>query len=172
VLLNGGDRLTSILEDGMVLTEAVPEALPKQRSRWPFFVCLTLLAFVVASVVVFKVPEWRNDEKLARLEERVSMLALPPDTELGDHGVQGTVGLQPGNSTHCDYLVRMTLPTKLPDAEIARYYESATIEGVEGREFSGTVYVNPSGSWRDGFKGVIVEFFDGFHEPGFDMRCH
>lgn len=156
----------------MVLIEAAPEALPKQRSRWPFFVCLALLASVVAYVLVFEVPEWRNDEKLARLEERVSMLPLPPDTEQGDPSVQGTVGIQSGNSNHCDYLVRMSLLTKLPDAEIARYYESAVVEGVEGRELSGTVYVNPSGSWRDGYKGVIVEFFDGYHEAGFDMRCH
>ncbi|MGV9378887.1 hypothetical protein ACWDRB_23915 [Nonomuraea sp. NPDC003707] len=156
----------------MVLTEAAPEALPKQRSRWPFYVCLGLLACVVAYVLLFKVPEWRNDEKLARLEERVSMFPLPPDTEPDDRGVEGTVGIQSGNSNHCDYLVRMSLLTKLPDAEIARYYEFAAIEGVEGRALSGTVYVNPSGSWRGGFKGVIVEFFDGYHEPGFDMRCH
>jgi hypothetical protein len=97
---------------------------------------------------------------------------LPPDTEWGDYGVQGTVGLQSGNSNHCDYLVRMSLLTMLPDAEIARYYESATIKGVEGHEFAGTVYVNPGGSWRKGYKGVIVEFFDGPHDPGFDMRCH
>lgn len=156
----------------MVLTEVAPEALPKQGRRWPFYVCLALLVTVAAYVFVFKVPEWRNDEKLARLEERVSMLPLPPDTEPGDRGVQGTVGIQSGNSNHCDYQVRLSLLTKLPDAEIARYYESAAIEGVEGRPLSGTVYVNPSGSWRDGFKGVIVEFFDGFHEAGFDMRCH
>ncbi|MEW1843637.1 hypothetical protein AB0392_37310 [Nonomuraea angiospora] len=156
----------------MVLTEAAPEALPKQRSRWPFYVCLTLLVCVVANVLVFKVPEWRNDEKLARLVERVSMFPLPPDTEPADLSVQGTVGIQSGNGNHCDYLVRRSLLTKLPDAEIARYYESAAIEGLEGRPLSGTVYVNPSGSWRDGFKGVIVEFFDGPHEPGFDMRCH
>ncbi|UBU11162.1 hypothetical protein [Nonomuraea gerenzanensis] len=46
------------------------------------------------------------------------------------------------------------------------------LEGVEGAELSGTVYVNPSGSWRDGYKGVIVRFFDGPHEAGFDRRCH
>ncbi|MFF4615918.1 hypothetical protein [Nonomuraea jabiensis] len=134
--------------------------------------CLVLLACVVVHVLVFKVPEWRNDERPARLEERVRMFPLPPDTEPDDRGVEGTVGLQSGNSKHCDYLVRMSLLTKLPDAEIARYYESAAIEGVEGGALSGTVYVNPSGSWRDGFKGVIVEFFDGYHEPGFDLRCH
>ncbi|MFD0661303.1 hypothetical protein [Thermocatellispora tengchongensis] len=121
---------------------------------------------------MFKVPEWRNNEKLDRLEERVSMLPLPPDTEPADYSIQSTVGLQSGNSNHCDYLVRMSLLTKLPDAEIARYFESTTVEGVEGRDLSGSVYVNPSGSWREGYKGVIVEFFDGFHEPGFDLRCH
>lgn len=156
----------------MVLIEATPKALPEQRSRWPFFVCLALLAPVVAYVLVFKVPEWRNDETLARLEERVNMLPLPPDTEPGDKAVQGTVGIQSGNSNHCDYLVRMDLFTKLPDAEIARYYRSAAIEGVEGAKLSGTVYVNPSGSRRDGLKDVIVEFFDGYHGPGFDPRCH
>lgn len=157
----------------MVLTGTVPKSLPEQRSRWPFFVCLALLAPVVAYVLVFKVPEWRNDEKLARLEERVSMFPLPPDTE-HDIGttIQGTVGLQSGNSNHCDYLVRMPVLTKLPDAEIARYYESAAVEGVEGRELSGTVYVNPSRSWKDDYKSVIVQFFDGFHDPGLDMRCH
>jgi hypothetical protein len=82
----------------MVLIEAAPKALPEQRSRWPFFVCLALLAPVVAYVLVFKVPEWRNDETLARLEERVNMLPLPPDTEPGDKAVQGTVGIQSGNS--------------------------------------------------------------------------
>lgn len=156
----------------MVLIEAAPEALPKQRGRWPFFVGLALLASTIAYALVFEVPEWRNDEQLARLEEQVSMLPLPPDTEPGDMAVQGTVGIQSGNSNHCDYLIRMALLTKLPDAEIARYYESATIEGVEGAKLSGTVYVNPSGSWRDGFKEVIVQFFDGYHEPGFDLRCH
>ncbi|MEV4015166.1 hypothetical protein AB0J35_32165 [Nonomuraea angiospora] len=48
--------------------------------------------------------------------------------------------------------------TKLLDAEIARYYEAAAIEGVEGRALSGTVYVNPSGSWRNGFKGGSGSF--------------
>ncbi|MBB5075286.1 hypothetical protein [Nonomuraea endophytica] len=66
----------------------------------------------------------------------------------------------------------MPVLTKLPDAEIARYYESAAVEGVEGRELSGTVYVNPSRSWKDDYKSVIVQFFDGFHDPGLDMRCH
>lgn len=157
----------------MVLTEAGTDALPKQRSRWPFLVCLALLASVVAYVLVFKIPEWRNDEKLAQLKERVSMLQLPPDTErdLGP-AIQGTVGLQSGNGNHCDYLVRMPLLTQLSDAELARYYESAAIEGVEGDKLSGTVYVNPSGSWRAGFKGAIVQFFDGPHEAGFDLRCH
>lgn len=156
----------------MALIETAPEALPKPPTRWPFFVCLALLASVVAYALVVKVPEWRNDERLARLEERVSMLPLPPETEQGDPGLQGTVGILSGNGNHCDYLVRMSLLTKLPDAEIARFYESAVAEGVEARELSGTVYVNPSGSWRDGYKGVIVEFFDGYHEAGFDMRCH
>ncbi|HUR03745.1 MAG TPA: hypothetical protein VM347_14470, partial [Nonomuraea sp.] len=81
-------------------------------------------------------------------------------------------GIQSGNSNHCDYLLRMSLLTKLPDAEIARYYRSTAIAGVEGAEVSGTVYVNPSGSERNGFKDVIVEFYDGYHDPGFDRRCH
>ncbi|MFI7704241.1 hypothetical protein [Nonomuraea sp. NPDC049480] len=54
----------------MVLTETVPAALPKQRSRWPFFVCLALLAPIVAYALVFKVPEWQNDEKPAVLRVR------------------------------------------------------------------------------------------------------
>ncbi|MEV4573707.1 hypothetical protein AB0K16_10620 [Nonomuraea jabiensis] len=49
---------------------------------------------------------------------------------------------------------------------------SAAVEGVEGSPLSGTVYVKPGESWRKGFKGVIVAFFDGGYEPGFDMRCH
>jgi hypothetical protein len=150
----------------------LPEALPRRRNRLPFLVCLVLLAVVGAIVLLFKVPEWRNDVALAGLEERVSMYPLPPDTELGDHGVQGTVGLQSGNSNHCDYLVRMSLLTKLPDPEVTRYYESAAIEGVAGRALHGTVHVNPSGSWREGYKAVIVEFFDGYHEAGMDLRCH
>ncbi|RSN06471.1 hypothetical protein DMB42_24595 [Nonomuraea sp. WAC 01424] len=157
----------------MVLTEAVPVNLSRQRRRgWPFFVGLVLLAVVVAYVLAFKVPEWRNDEKLARFEERVSMAPYPPDTEPGDRPVQGVVGLQSGNSNHCDFAVRLSLLTKLPDAEIARYYESLTVEGVEGRRVAGSVFVNPSGSWRAGYKSVIVEFLDGFHEPGRDWRCH
>ncbi|MFD9941357.1 hypothetical protein ACFWYW_42615 [Nonomuraea sp. NPDC059023] len=157
----------------MVLTEAAPEALPKRRSRWPLFVCLALLAFVVASVLMFKIPEGRNDERLIRLQERVSRLSLPPQTEPDQRAKASMVGLLSGNSNHCDYLVHLALVTKLPDAEIARYFQSVTVEGVEGREISGTVYVNPSGSWRgDGYKGVIVEFFDGGHEAGFDLRCH
>ncbi|MFC4588311.1 hypothetical protein [Sphaerisporangium corydalis] len=156
----------------MVLTETVPGALPKQRSRWPFFLCLALLALIVA-YLLFKVPEWQNDEKLAQLEDRVHMLPLPPDTELDiSSAMQGTVGIQAANGDHCDYLVRMPLLTTLPDAEIARYYESAAVEGVAGRKLSGTVYVNPSGSRPDGFKDVIVEFFDTGYDPGFDVRCH
>ncbi|MGP4103474.1 hypothetical protein [Nonomuraea sp. KM90] len=157
----------------MVLTETASEALPKQRRRWPFFVCLALLASIVAYTLVFDVSQWRNDEKLARLHERVSMLSLPPDTEHDLRAEASVVGLLSGNSNHCDYLVHLALVTKLSDAEIARYYESVTVEGIEGGELSGTVYVNPSGSWRgDGSKDVIVEFFDGGHEAGFDMRCH
>jgi hypothetical protein len=64
----------------MVLTETASQALPKQRRRWPFLVCLALLASIVAYTLVFDGAEWRNDEKLARLHERVTMLALPPDT--------------------------------------------------------------------------------------------
>jgi hypothetical protein len=156
----------------MLLTEAVPEALPKKRSRWPFFVCLALLVPIVAYIVVFKVPEWRDDAKLAQLQERVDMLPLPPDTEFDVGFSVSKVGLISGNSNHCDYLVRMSVLTKLPDAEIARYYESITVKGVEGRDISGTVYVNPSGSYREGYKAVIVQFFDDGNPPGFDLRCH
>ncbi|NRQ36673.1 hypothetical protein HII36_33285 [Nonomuraea sp. NN258] len=137
---------------------------------------LVLLSFIVASVtafvLVFKVPEWRNNEKLARLEERVSMLPLPPDTESASLGVQGTVGLQSGNSNHCDYLVRMSLETRLSESEIVRYYETVKVKGVEGRELDAQVFINPGPSWRSGYKDVIVEFFDGGHEPGYDIRCH
>jgi hypothetical protein len=150
----------------------LPEALPRRRSRLPFLVCLALLAVICAFILLFKVPEWRNDVTLAGLEERVSMHPLPPDTKLGDRSVRGTVGLQSGNSNHCDYLVRMSLLTKLPGPEIARYYESAAIEGVSGRALHGTVHVDPSGSVRDGYSAVIVEFFDGYHDAGMDMRCH
>ncbi|MEV0830402.1 hypothetical protein [Nonomuraea rubra] len=157
----------------MVLTETAPEALPKQRRRWPFYVCLALLAAIAAYTLVFDVAQWRNDERLARLQERVSRLSLPPETEPDLRAAASVVGLLSGNSNHCDYLVQLALVTKLPDAELARHYESVTVEGVEGRELAGTVYVNPSGSWRgDGFRDVIVEFFDGGHEAGFDMRCH
>jgi hypothetical protein len=156
----------------MVVTETAPEALPRQRRRWPFFVCLALLASIVAYTSVFEIPEWRNDEKLARLQERVSMLPLPPDTESDLRASASEVGLLAGNGNHCDYLVHLALVTKLPDAEIARHYQSVTVEGVDGGELSGTVYVSPSGSWRAGFKSVIVEFFDGGHEAGFDLRCH
>ncbi|WP_043629140.1 hypothetical protein [Nonomuraea candida] len=32
---------------------------------------------------------------------------------------------------------------------------------------------SPRGSWRaDGSRDVIVEFFDGGHEAGIDLRCH
>lgn len=48
----------------MAPTKTVPEALPKQRSRWPFFVCPALLASIVAYVLVFKVPKWQNVEQL------------------------------------------------------------------------------------------------------------
>lgn len=149
-----------------------PETSPRRRSRLPFLLCLVLLGVVCAVVLLFKVPEWRNDAALAGLEERVSAHPLPPDTERGDHGVQGTVGLQSGNSNHCDYLVRMSLRTKLSGPEITRYYESAAIEGVAGRALAGTVHVGVSGSGQDGYTAVIVEFFDGFHEPGMDLRCY
>ncbi|RBQ14032.1 hypothetical protein DP939_42930 [Spongiactinospora rosea] len=127
---------------------------------------------MVAHTVVFRVPQWRNDENLARLSERVRMVPLPPRTEHDLRAEAREVRLLEGNGNHCDYLVHLALVTKLPDAEIARYYEFVTVEGVDGAKLSGTVYVNPSGSWREGFKGVIVEFFDGGHEAGFDLRCH
>ncbi|WP_061297666.1 hypothetical protein [Herbidospora cretacea] len=156
----------------MVLTETPLEALPRQQRRWPFFVCLALLASIVACTLVFVVPQWRNNEKLARLHERVSMLSLPPDTEHDLRAEASVVGLLSGNSNHCDYLVHLALITKLPDAELVRHYESVTVEGIEGEALSGTVYVSPSGSWRgDGSKEVIVEFFDGGHEAGSDLRC-
>ncbi|WP_346101879.1 hypothetical protein [Nonomuraea maheshkhaliensis] len=47
------------------------------------------------------------------------------------------------------------------------------MKGVEGQDLSGTAYVSPSRSSRsDGSKNVIVEFFDGPHDAGFDLRCH
>ncbi|MEO3808471.1 hypothetical protein ABGB17_05655 [Sphaerisporangium sp. B11E5] len=157
----------------MVPAEAAPKVLSKQRSRWPFFVCLGLLASVAACGLVFEVPQRRNDERLAGLRERVSRLSLPPETKHDLRAEASMVGLLVANSNHCDYLVHLALVTKLPDAEIARYYESVTVEGIEGGKLSGTVYVNPSGSLRgNGFKEVIVEFFDGGHAPGFDWRCH
>ncbi|SPL91525.1 unnamed protein product [[Actinomadura] parvosata subsp. kistnae] len=130
--------------------------------------CLVILAALVA----VKVPQWVNDGKLAGLEERVSRLELPPGTERdGSAAVQGSVGLQEGNGNHCDFLVRMTVRTRLPDAEIAAYYASAKVEGVAGAELSGRAYVSPYG-YRDGFKSVVVEFFDWGQDPGLDLRCH
>ncbi|MGR6915822.1 hypothetical protein ACU635_16390 [[Actinomadura] parvosata] len=163
-----GDRPTSALEDGMVLMEAAPEGLAKRWRRWPFVLCLVILA----AVMVVKAPQWVNDGKLAGLEERVRMLELPPGTERDiSAAVQGSVGLQAGNGNHCDFLVRMTVRTRLPDAEIAAYYASPKVEGVAGAELSGRAYVSPYG-YRGGVKSVVVEFFDRGHDPGFDLRCH
>ncbi|MER6949827.1 hypothetical protein ABT294_38015 [Nonomuraea sp. NPDC000554] len=62
-------------------------------------------------------------------------------------------------------VVRISLITELPDDEIARYYESAAIQGVEGGKLAGRAYVKPGGSWRAGYKDVVVEFFDGPTTP-------
>ncbi|MEV5893889.1 hypothetical protein [Nonomuraea fuscirosea] len=103
----------------------------------------------------------------------MSRLPLPPQTDSDLRAKARMVGLLEGNGNHCDYLVRLALSTKLSDVEIAGYYRSVTVKGVEGRDLSGTVYANPSASSQgDGSKDVIVAFIDGSHEAGFDLRCH
>ncbi|MFD9940696.1 hypothetical protein ACFWYW_35470 [Nonomuraea sp. NPDC059023] len=120
---------------------------------------------LVAAALLVQTPMWINDMRLSALVERVRAYPLPPGTQ-PNVVAQGKVGLQIGNSNHCDYLVRLSLVTTLPEAAIVKYYESTTIRGVQGGTLPGEVYF----AGGKGPRPVIVEFLE-MHDAGLDLRC-
>jgi hypothetical protein len=123
-----------------------------QVLRWAAMIAALPAALVLAALV----PMWLNDAELASMTDRLLAHPLPPGTEFSVHGAQSSVGLMVGNSNHCDFLVRLSLRTDLPEAEIASYY----------REIGGSVYAQLGDP-----ESVVVQFLE-MRDPGWDLRCH
>ncbi|MGW2159866.1 hypothetical protein [Nonomuraea sp. NPDC001699] len=113
------------------------------------------MAVPVAVALLVMVPMWGNDLRLADMENRVLAHPLPPGTSFSASGAQGSVGVQEGNGDHCDFLVRFSLLTSLPEAELTSYYDKA----------GGRVY------FSDGDPAAAVVEFLETDDAGWDLRC-
>ncbi|WP_157249611.1 hypothetical protein [Nonomuraea typhae] len=140
---------------------ARPAVPLRRRIRPVWWVAATLVALTLIALS----PMWINDMRLDGLVDRVRSYPLPPGTE-PNIAIQGKVGLQVGDSNHCDYVVRLSLRTTLPAAALIKYYETTTIRGVNGAPLSGEVYF----AQGKGPRPVIVEFLE-LHDAGLDLRC-
>ncbi|MCT9930729.1 hypothetical protein N5079_10925 [Planotetraspora sp. A-T 1434] len=139
--------------------------------------CLIALVIALALPVLglfllVKIPMWADDGRLDDFTDRFYAYPLPPSTEFADYDAEGSVELR-SNGDHCDYLVRFSLTTQLPEEEITKYYKQADIPGVDGERAQVTVYFPKYSSrfdngWPTSF---IVEIFDST-DPGWDIRCH
>ncbi|MFB9625467.1 hypothetical protein [Nonomuraea helvata] len=139
--------------------------------------CLVAIACAVVAPLVglfllFSIPAWLNDRKLANLEDRFLAYPLPPDTDFADYSAEGSIALR-GNGNHCDYQVRIKLSTTLSEEEVVRYYDAAGIAGVEVERAPLRVYFDRSSDKAaDGnMKHFIVELYDST-DAGLDLRCH
>ncbi|MEV0629072.1 hypothetical protein [Nonomuraea wenchangensis] len=131
--------------------------------------CAVLVPFA-GLYLLFAVPSWANDRKLADLEDRLLAYPPPPETSHTDYGAEGSISLL-GNGNHCDYRARISLYTSLSEEAVLRYYAAARIPGVEAERVPLRIYFERH-QGGDGFSGsFIVEAFDST-DPGLDLRCH
>ncbi|MEV8635245.1 hypothetical protein AB0395_26665 [Streptosporangium sp. NPDC051023] len=134
---------------------------------------VTLLSPVMALgllVLLFMIPMWVNDGKLAGMISRFERYPLPPKTEWVGQG-EGSVALR-GNGNHCDYLARFTLETGLSVPELKDYYDRANIVGIDGDRPYITMQARQSSKpTAHGGQVVIVELSDST-DAGLDIRCH
>lgn len=134
----------------------------------------SLIAVPIAGLfLLFSVPAWINDQKLGDLEERFLSYPLPPETHFSDYGAEGSIALR-GNGNHCDYRVRLSLYTTLPEDEIVAYYGAAAIRGVEAERAPVKVYFAkdvPGAPSNGTIRGFIAELIDST-DAGLDLRCH
>lgn len=156
---------------------ATGEDPPTKASFWRsskggcLVVALLPLIGLALLVLLFKIPMWVNDGKLADMISRFEDHPLPPKTDWSDYGGEGSIALR-GNGNHCDYRARFTLTTNLTIDELAAYYNQANIAGIEGGRSAITMWVrHPSEGAAYRSRIVIVEL-NSSTDAGMDIRCH
>jgi hypothetical protein len=140
------------------------------RPRYGRWIAVALSPFVALALLI-AMPMWKNDRKLDEWMRQAVEYPLPPDTSSDVYGAQGSVGLLRGNSNHCDFLVRISLLTSLPEEQIIAYYAESGDRGGPGLGQVYTRWEAGPGPRTPGPRTVIVEFF-GMYDPGWDPRCH
>ncbi|MER6825666.1 hypothetical protein ABT352_06735 [Streptosporangium sp. NPDC000563] len=120
--------------------------------------CLVIGAIspLVGLFLLIMIPVWRDEARLDDFHQRVLAYPLPPETRtMGDS--DATVGkISGGNGDYCEYQIRLTLQTGLPQEKILAYYEKAAIAGADARE-KAQVSLG-SDEDIDESEAVIVEF--------------
>ncbi|MET8993297.1 hypothetical protein ABZW49_48310 [Nonomuraea wenchangensis] len=132
-------------------------------------VCAVLAPFA-GLYLLFAIPAWANDRKLAAFGDRLLAYPPPPETFHRDNTADGSIALR-GNGNHCDYQVRVALSTHLSEGSVLRYYAAARIAGVETERASLRIYFERDQDIDGLPRSFIVEAYDST-DAGLDLRCH
>ena len=142
---------------------------------------------VVYSVCYFFIIPKLNNQTLERFSQRLTSVALPPNTQQIQQVDE--VGQLSGSGDHCDYLSAIMLKTTLPKAELENYYNN-NYKGTTKIDFIWTDEMtvtkenrigNPTGvaTLSDWFMNkdqndqtdVVVYIFDWGKGSSVDPRC-
>jgi hypothetical protein len=128
-----------------------------------------------------------HDKTLDQFSEPLLSISVPEGTQVLD--TLSSIGLQTGNSNHCDYLAALLVKTDLPRVEIEQYYKGK-YDGDSEVEFFWTNdthepsvidIVNPTGiytlnDWvnvksKETEANLIIYIFEGALTSSIDFRC-
>ncbi|MGK5558757.1 hypothetical protein ACSNOI_44860 [Actinomadura kijaniata] len=123
---------------------------------------------VVGLGSLLKVPEWRNDLRLEAFRERVMELPRPERTTVKDGGEAKVANLGPAGN-HCDFRVRVTLSTELPEERVRRHYGAVRVRGVDRDEALLRLWFTDAEG--NGARSFVLEALDST-SAGMDLRCH
>ena len=157
------------------------------------FASFGILSLAAAVIAVLFIPVYLwiapklHDRTLVRFSKPLLSISVPENTQQID--ALSRVGLQSGNSNHCDYLAALLLKTGLKKNDLEAYYQDSykgesTVEFFWINEPHGTGIgnVNPTGiftlnDWVNNVKpeetdaNVIVYIFEGDMTSSLDLRC-
>lgn len=158
-------------------------------SGWKPVIRAAVVVLILTTIVVvyLRSDYHRHNRFLARLRTSLSSLPLPAQTT--KLASVSRVGLLAGNGNHCDYAVAEMHSTKLGRDEILRHYNQQSVPNPEGPSRFGVEVAffdgnspptfglyDPLFSCAEASPGelryVVGVILIGYHDAGFDPRCH
>lgn len=159
--------------DELQATQPSGASPAKRRWRWLAAIAVPFLL----GIALFEIPQWIHNHRLDSLADRVLEYPPPPETEIYEGEVDGSVGVEGLEKDLCRYRLRFTVETKLSVAAVRDYYKKAEIAPTDddGRGFL-EVFVwtssdRPPSLNTFGRQPMIVEIQDRGHGSGGDIRC-